>query len=473
MGNKILTGILVCGLWCSACSDWLNVEPKTTVKEEELFSREIGFKEALTGIYIQMGSSGLYGRNLSYGFLDILGQCYQPKDASGDFYYQKKAWYEFPSDKTESMTNTIWTEMYSVIANVNNLLYWIDRKKEVFTTDRYYEVIKGEALGLRAFLHFDLLRMFGPVYQKNKEGLSVCYRSTFDRNSREILPAYAVADSILVDLYAAEQVLEVKDPLNFNFPRTVNDAMGYDGDGFLTMRHKRMNLYAVKALLARVNMWMDNKGEAEKYASEVVHSGYFGLISDNSADRIFSSEILFSIYIDNFDLQVKNDFSWRGSWHIVETDFLNDYFDVRVDGSNDIRYREGSGFIHDASGQFVQKYNQEGLWTSLENTVPLIRLPEMYYILAECAEEDDVAAGYLNEVREARGLEAVALANEAKEEALIKEYRKEFYAEGQLFFFYKRRFKTTFLHCPLGKMSESNYQFSIPDDEVLFGNVPQ
>lgn len=473
MENKILIGILVCGLWCSACSDWLNVEPKTTVKEDELFSREIGFKEALTGIYIQMGSSELYGKNLSYGFLDILGQCYQPKDASGDFYYQNKAYYEFPSDKTEATTNAIWSGMYSVIANVNNLLYWVDQKREVFTTDGYYEIIKGEALALRAFLHFDLLRMWGPVYQKNKEGLSICYRNTFDRNSREILPATAVIDSILMDLHAAEKILTGKDPLNFNFPKTVNDEMSYSGDGFLTMRHKRMNLYAAKALLARVNMWVNNKTEAEKYASEVVRSKYFRLISDNSTDRIFSSEILFSIYIDQFDLQVKNDFSWKGSWYITETDFLNEYFDVSVDGSNDIRYREGTGFIHDAFGQFVQKYNQDGLWASLGNTIPLIRLPEMYYILAECAGEDGVAVGYLNEVREARGIEAVDFENEPKEEALTKEYRKEFYAEGQLFFFYKRCFKINFLHCPLDNMSESNYQFRIPDDEVLFGNVSQ
>ncbi len=473
MKNKILTGILICSLGIAACSDWLNVEPKTTVKEKELFSREIGFKEALTGIYIQMGASGLYGRNLSYGFLDILGQCYQPKDGSGNFYYQNKAYYEFPSDKTESTTDAVWTGMYGVLANINNLLYWIDQKRDVFTTDGYYEIIKGEALGLRAFLHFDLLRMFGPVYKQNPDGLSICYRSNFDRNSRKILPASAIVDSVLMDLHAAEEILAGKDPLNFNFPKTINDEMGYGGDGFLTMRHKRMNLYAVKALLARVNMWVNNKSEAKKYASDVISSGYFGLVSDNSIDRIFSSELLFSLYIDAFDQQVKNDFSWRGVWYIFEAEFLNDYFDVRVDGSNDIRYREGTGFIHDTFGQFVQKYSQDGLWNSLENTVPLIRLSEMYYILSECTEEDEEAASYLNKVRESRGIEAVSFGNESKEEALEKEYRKEFYAEGQLFFFYKRCFKTSFLHCPVREMKENNYQFSIPDDEVLFGDVSQ
>ena len=61
----------------TSCSGWLDVKPKKTVEEEELFSREIGFKEALTGAYIKMTSTSLYTRELSYGFIDILGQRYK------------------------------------------------------------------------------------------------------------------------------------------------------------------------------------------------------------------------------------------------------------------------------------------------------------------------------------------------------------------------------------------------------------
>lgn len=66
--KKYIVGICFSMLFFTSCSDWLNVEPKTTVKEEEVFSRELGFKEALTGAYIKMASTGLYARNLSYGF---------------------------------------------------------------------------------------------------------------------------------------------------------------------------------------------------------------------------------------------------------------------------------------------------------------------------------------------------------------------------------------------------------------------
>ena len=31
-------------VFLSSCSNWLDVQPKTTVEEEEVFSREIGFQ---------------------------------------------------------------------------------------------------------------------------------------------------------------------------------------------------------------------------------------------------------------------------------------------------------------------------------------------------------------------------------------------------------------------------------------------
>ena len=170
----------------TSCSGWLDVKPKKTV-EEELFSREIGFKEALTGAYIKMTSTSLYTRELSYGFIDILGQRYK-NGKSGTQSFQNGLYYTFPSSLTESTTNAIWEKTYNIIADLNNLLYWVDKSKQVLSTPGYYEIIKGEALGLRAFLHFDLLRMFGPVYKEHPGANSICYRTVFSRESAELLP---------------------------------------------------------------------------------------------------------------------------------------------------------------------------------------------------------------------------------------------------------------------------------------------
>ena len=52
--KKYIVSICLGMFLFSSCSNWLDVKPKTTVEEEEVFSRELGFKEALTGVYIKM-----------------------------------------------------------------------------------------------------------------------------------------------------------------------------------------------------------------------------------------------------------------------------------------------------------------------------------------------------------------------------------------------------------------------------------
>lgn len=450
-------------LLLSACSDWLDVKPKTTVEEEEVFSRELGFKEALTGAYIKMASPGLYARNLSYGFLDILGQRYY------NFRYDDELYYTFPSTKTEEFTEAIWGEMYNIIANLNNLLYYCDKNRQVFTTDHYYEIIKGEALGLRAFLHFDLLRMYGPIYKEHPAAERIAYRTEFNREPKAMQPSNVMVDSIIADLKQAERLLQDTDPLNLEFPKTANDEVGAGKDAFLMYRHKRMNLYAVKALLARVYLYAGNKEEAADYANEVIGSGYFELIGDAS-DILRSREILFSVYVDKFDQQVK-EIQTSLDYDIIEESFLNEMFDVAHDGTNDMRIREGVAFDNNAGMITMRKYIQENHWQSTKGTVVLLRLSEMYYILAECAATPEDAAVFLNKVREIRGIDPVECNETNLLDEIEKEYRKEFYGEGQLFFFYKRHGYTTFLHCPVSNMSEENYMFPWPDNESLFGKT--
>lgn len=56
--------------FCS-CSEWLDVQPKTEVKQDKMFESESGFKDALIGCYMLMGESSLYGQELTYTFLEV------------------------------------------------------------------------------------------------------------------------------------------------------------------------------------------------------------------------------------------------------------------------------------------------------------------------------------------------------------------------------------------------------------------
>lgn len=469
MKRFIYIGLILLGFSTAACSDWLDIKPKKMVEEEDLFSRETGFKEALTGVYLKMASTKLYASTLTCEFMDILGQRYQYLNTSQQYEYQNPAYYIFPSSITEPKTNAIWANMYNVIANLNNMLTWIEKNGSVINTPGYYEIIKGEALALRGFLHLDLLRMYGPVYSKNPSAKSICYRTEFNSTTQDLLPANVVMDSIVLDLKRAEALLKDTDPLKFNFPVYDGDD---SGDMFLTYRHKRMNLYAVKATLARAYMYAGNKTEAAKYAQEIVNSKQFELITDNSTDRIYSKEIIFSLYVDKFEDKVGIYFDSRRNYVITENDFFAELFNVAGDGLNDIRVREGSGFVTSNNIRVCQKFNQTGMWASTESTMPIIRLPEMYYILAECATDYNISADYLNRVRKARGIQNVVYNDEAERMKNIElEYRKEFYGEGQLWYYYKRVFAESFLHCPVERLTESNYIFHIPDDEYLFNGV--
>lgn len=140
--------ILILGLMVgiASCSDWLDVQPKTAIPADKLFESEAGFKDVLTGFYLKMGETELYAKNLTYGYLDAISGNYDEFPGVSqwkDLYDYDNVWLKVKDD--------IYSNMYNVIANINNFLKYIEENKSVIKTEKYYELMKGEALGLRAF----------------------------------------------------------------------------------------------------------------------------------------------------------------------------------------------------------------------------------------------------------------------------------------------------------------------------------
>jgi len=101
---------------------------------------------------------------------------------------------------------------------------------------------------------------------------------------------------------------------------------------------------------------------------------------------------------------------------------------------------------------------------------PLIRISEMYYIAAETSTDPVKGLSYLNTVRTQRGL--IAVTNTADlPGAIAKEYRREFWGEGQLFFFYKRKnmalVPTTAGAATTTTFTPQRYIIPLPQSEVL------
>ena len=128
-------------------------------------------------------------------------------------------------------------------------------------------MVKGEALALRAMLHFDMLRLFGPVYSKDSDKKAIPYYTKQTNTPEPILTAEEVAGQVAADLEDARTLL-ANDPV-----KTEGTLMSGAQDGtsnFMRYRALRLNYYAVEALLARVCLYMGDKKDAFKYASDVI-----------------------------------------------------------------------------------------------------------------------------------------------------------------------------------------------------------
>ena len=100
----------------SGCESWLDVQPRTKIKSDDLFETEAGFKDALTGIYTLMKSESLYGREMTFGFVEVVTNGYAYSSS-----YTNVANWNYTEVGVRPLVDNMWGKMYNALANVNNL----------------------------------------------------------------------------------------------------------------------------------------------------------------------------------------------------------------------------------------------------------------------------------------------------------------------------------------------------------------
>ena len=458
--KKILIGsALIASL--SSCEKYFDVRPSSVALATQHFSRESGFNEQLIGVYTKMSSPNLYGKNMTFGFAEVLSQNYDIP--SGSNFYQASQ-YQYTNATVKNDVASIWTESYNAIANLNIMLEQFDKVSPSIFSGNNYNVYKAEALGLRAFLHFDLLRLFGTSIAAG--GANVASIPYVDKYSNQITPSST----------NAEVIAKIKNDLL--------SALELYGNGANTKN--RFNRYAVIATLARVYQWEGDLEKAKVMVEELLKTTteyywvhYSNMESQNQYewDKVFSVEHIFTMSYNDLDENVEKYFVTSAS----QSDLLNmsaekmdQIFEVTSKGyGGDYRYRCNYQFF--GSQQYFSKYYQYDN-SSYKNKLPMIKLGEMYLILAEADLKSNKAAAVsrLNTIRENRGtiknypLNAANLSEADVLDEIYKEYRKELIGEGQLFFYYKRLNKETIPGVAIN--ARSIYKLPLPDNEIEFGN---
>jgi hypothetical protein len=461
----LIITIITALLTFNSCSDWLDVNPRSEIKETVLLLSESGYKNALNGAYIMMAQSDLYGKNTTMYLPEILSRTWTIPATNTDVMYQL-ANFDYASSKVESLISTVWLNYFKVIAQLNNILKNFENTDISFSynNDKF---VKGEALGLRAFLHLDILRYFGPVPDENVNSseLAIPYVTEMTKDPDKLVSiSYSeVLSNIEKDLNEAERLLEI-DPIkvhpntNLNRPERKQIYPELPDDTWHYYRQVRFNYYAVLATKARFYHWTGKKELAVTYAKKVIeavntdNTPKFPLVTEatysiqpNDGALTMFNEQIFGIH--NPDLQsIVNPLFASSTSTLTQTlAYLRTAFETTIN-ANDVRYGtnrywETRTYSGSRTINHYRKYTGNDL-VPTANQAPLIRMAEMYFIVIENVSPAE-ALPYFSTFRIARALDASIEAPSMADETTVlsrleKEYRKDFLGEGQMFFFYKK-----------------------------------
>ena len=187
----------------TSCNDWFEVSPETQVSSDDLYEKGNGFRMQVNGLYKSLGSSSLYAQELTWGFLDVLGQYYIRQNL--DNAYQEVNDRQYENANVLPIIDGIWSGMYKVIADCNNIIEHVDKaSNSIFELGEPERLkIRGEALAVRAFVHFDLLRLFAPAPAVNENGSWIPYVTSSESVINNKLTVKQVLENVERDLLEA------------------------------------------------------------------------------------------------------------------------------------------------------------------------------------------------------------------------------------------------------------------------------
>jgi len=467
MKKYILIIISILGISLGSCQDWLDVQPVSEVSADALFETEEGYKDALNGIYLMMSEDAVYGTNLTAGFVDVMAQNYL---IFSEHEYIDLAYHNYETEFVQGRITSIWEKAFNIIANCNNIIEHFENSDENIFSGETQNYIYGEVLAIRAFMHFDMLRLFNLPYQSDASFKGIPYVTEFKKDVTEQLSSEETIGLIVNDLELAYQLLNV-------------DEIKTEEENVNSHRENRFNAYAVAGLLARVHLYIKDFANAEKYAMDVVDSQRFSFVDAAeiipSNDFTFYDEHIFSLYTIRLSDLYFNHFDigdLKEPDQLICSQRMANWYD-----GDDIRWKNWfeQKTIVGEEVRVINKYKRpadsgdDNMFK--DPAIPIIRLPEMYLILAEAQAQHDLgmAISTINTLKAAR--KAALLDGNSNlaqfQTALTSEYEKEFYSEGQLFYYYKRmNFGTiTGADGTNMPMSDSKYTLPLPANEIQFG----
>ena len=252
--------IILSSIFCIlaiSCEDFVEIDaPRTETVRETVFSSDETANAAMDGVYsIIIPPFSLFGGNLEI----ITGLLSDELNTNGnDLPYIEYASNDVQPDNSD-VIGAFWSDPYMAIYNANGIIEGLMDNNQVRPDLRDH--LKGEALFMRALLHFYLVNFYGAIPYVESTDIEV-NNSLSREQSAQVYP------KIIRDLLEAEQLM-------------FEDYEVSDGE------RVRANRYAATALLAKVYLYTEDWSNAEAVASNVINET--SLYNMEMLDNVFSS----------------------------------------------------------------------------------------------------------------------------------------------------------------------------------------
>lgn len=434
MRTRIFIIILALPLLISSCLK--DVTPSDSLTTGTITNTPTGLKNALNGAY------SLFKDHVEFnGTTDLnnmyLRQYFQMSDfASDDIVCGQTTtdplYYSFSLNHTPTQTNSryFWYISYKIINNVNTV---IEAAEAIGDPSAEVKQLIGECYFLRAFCHFNLVRLFARPYTQDPAANGIVLRtSTSDPSAKARATVEEVYASVIADAEKAAELM------------TASRGVQY------------ASKEAANALLSRVFLYKGDNDNTILYADKVINSGRFTIESGANYQKMFrnalsSTETIFCIAFTDLDDYGKSgsiasmiysdgnsgwgeefaSASLRDTMSEHKEDARWFYIVPSVDGDGNVQKKNGIEMY------YISKFSFQDDRPTLSSPI-MFRLSEMYLNKAEAEAKKGSTTAALSDVdmiRKNRGL-AGALYNgvvpEGKTvlETVLKERRIELAFEG-------------------------------------------
>lgn len=437
--------LLIVGTILYSCDDAIEVDlPQTQLTGDAVYQDEVTATAALSDIYARMRENGVISGNLD-GLSMLMGLYTDELSYFGGSSSPLENFYNHSIFAANDYVLSLWSNSYYQIYAANALLEGLSNSSEI--TGESLNQLRGEALFIRAILHFYLVNLYGDIP----------YITTTDyqvNSSVSRMPLNIVYDNIILDL------LEAKELLSIDYP---------------VQERIRANKAVVQALLARIYMFQEQWSMAELEATDILNNAIYSLETD--LDVAFLKDNPSTIWqlhpgvagANTLEGQFFSFASGPPAIAAVSNNLVNAFEE------NDLRKQHWLKSVTDGTNTWYHpyKYKQnENTGDSQEYSI-IFRLEEQYLIRAEARTQQGNLAGAqedLNKIRNRAGLDETP-ANTQLEllSKILQERRFELFTEiGHRWFDLKRTGNAATVLAPLKPTWQNrDLLLPIPETEMI------